>query len=729
MEIGRQKELHMTFKLKNLFEEKNYKRLFFLSYIIFFFLLYFRVEYLNPFNTVWLYNDNSDNASIQAGWYFFKNDIWRFPLGSNPNYGLGLDNTIIVSDGIPLLAIFFKLLFKLIKIEFQYIGIWYFLCFFFQFYFAYKIINFFTKNFYFSFVSANFFIIAPVFLYRTTLDPVQSAHWLLLWFLYNLFKYQFQIPVKKILFILLISVSINIYFTAIISVPIFFLFLFKFLKNLEKKFNLFKDLLIIYLSLLLLMYVLGYFKTPLASSVGGGFGVYNLNLLTIFDPIVQRRDQVWSNFFPGLVISQNSKVEAFNYLGLGQFSLIFLFLLTLSREKYAFVNFLKFDNKFLFFLVSFLIFLFLIALSNKIYFGNILLFEIKLNNFILGIFSIFRVSARFFWLVTYLVLSLSIVIIFFGFPKKKYLILFFCLFLQIIDTYPGLKKNFKYIFNLPDKNFSNFRDIFSNYEVVNISYPESYNDKFIYFAGYFEKFKTKYTNLSNHPRYNKKKFALSRVAQYQKLFNSSIDYNEAVIIENKSHLKHLKKTLNKNDFVFLLRNDFWFLAKKGKLKMSELETKQLESIKLDPVIFDKEILLNLRDSKYFGLGWTYPREWDHADNKIGAWSEGKKSTLLFESDTDENFFITFTYEPNIKKIGHEIFMDISVNNINHKNFIINSNIENSFSILVEPSKLGSREILIEFNFENLKSPWDQSYQADFRLLGIKLNKIYFKKNV
>jgi len=212
--------------------EKKLKKIILSFYIVILFLLFFNIDYLNPLNTLWLYNDNPDNAAIQAGWYFFKNDIWRFPLGLNPNYGHGLNNTIIVSDGIPILAILFKLLAPLAKFEYQYISSWYLLCFILQFYFAFKIINFFTKNFYFSFIAANFFILAPVFLYRLTLDPVQSAHWILLWFLYNLFKYKFELTEKKILLILLVSVSINIYFVAIISVPIFFFFFFKFFFNL-----------------------------------------------------------------------------------------------------------------------------------------------------------------------------------------------------------------------------------------------------------------------------------------------------------------------------------------------------------------------------------------------------------------------------------------------------------------------------------------------------------------
>jgi len=706
---------------------KNFKKIILFFHIAFLFLLFFKIEYLNPFNTFWLYNDNSDNAAIQAGWYFFKNDIWRFPLGLNPNYGQGLDNTIIVSDGIPILAIFFKLLGSFIKSEFQYISAWYFLCFFLQFYFAFRIINLFTKNFYFSFISAHFFTLAPVFLYRLTLDPVQSAHWILLWFLYNLLKYKFELSVKKILLILLVAVSINIYFAAIISVPIFLLFFFKFLHNLEKRINLIKKLLIIYSSLLFLMFVLGYFETPISSSVGGGFGVYNLNLLTIFDSVVQRRDQIWSNFFSSINISQNSKIEAFNYLGLGQFCLILLALLTVCKRRNIFNVFFKFEKKYLFFLGTSLIFLFFLALSHKIYFGSILLLEIKLNNYFLGVLSIFRVSARFFWLVTYLVLALSILIIFFEFDRKKYLILSTCFLIQLLDTFPGLKKNFKHNFDSPIKNFENFNDIFSSYKIINISYPENYSDKFVYFSGYFEKFKTISTNFSVQARFNKKKAGLSRVAIYQKLFNKDIKENEAIIIDNISHLKHLKTLFNKDDFVFLFRNNFWFLAKKGKLIMSDSEIKKLYSVELDQIVFDQIIHLNLKDPKYFGLGWTYPREFNHAENKLGAWSEGEKSTLLFRVNSDEKFAVTFFYEANIKKKNYEFFMDILVNNNNNKRLLISNGDEKNFSLIIDPKNLNSKDIIIEFNFSNLKSSWEQAYQADFRLLGIKLKSIQFKK--
>jgi hypothetical protein len=66
----------------------------------------------------------------------------------------------------------------------------------------------------------------------------------------------------------------------------------------------------------------------------------------------------------------------------------------------------------------------------------------------------------------------------------------------------------------------------------------------------------------------------------------------------------------------------------------------------------------LKDPKYFGLGWTYPREYNHVDNKLGAWSEGEKSTLLFRSNGDDKFAMTFFYDANIIKKNYEFSIDI-----------------------------------------------------------------------
>ena len=44
-----------------------------------------------------------------ASWKYYKNDIWRFPIGNNPNYGMDLGSGIVFSGSIPFFCIIFPL--------------------------------------------------------------------------------------------------------------------------------------------------------------------------------------------------------------------------------------------------------------------------------------------------------------------------------------------------------------------------------------------------------------------------------------------------------------------------------------------------------------------------------------------------------------------------------------------------------------------------------------------
>ena len=64
------------------------------------------INNLSFVNTNWL--AARDVTADLISWKFFKNDIWRFPLGSNPNYGLDIGSGIAFSGSIPIMAIIFN---------------------------------------------------------------------------------------------------------------------------------------------------------------------------------------------------------------------------------------------------------------------------------------------------------------------------------------------------------------------------------------------------------------------------------------------------------------------------------------------------------------------------------------------------------------------------------------------------------------------------------------------
>ena len=165
----------------------NYKINIFFLLISFFFLVgAIGLENISVYNTQWLHTGN-DSASHQLGWHFFKNDIWRFPLGSNPNYGGELGSSIVYTDSIPILAFIFKLFKSFIPGSFQYYSFWYFLCFYLQLFFSFKILKSFTHSDLYSFVGSLFFLIAPILIFRLNIGhSTFIGHWILLFTLYFL---------------------------------------------------------------------------------------------------------------------------------------------------------------------------------------------------------------------------------------------------------------------------------------------------------------------------------------------------------------------------------------------------------------------------------------------------------------------------------------------------------------------------------------------------------------
>ena len=64
---------------------------------------------LFPSNQQWLFG-GGDATQHYLGWIFFRNGPWSIPLGLNPSYGFDINNSIVYTDSIPLLAIPFKAL-------------------------------------------------------------------------------------------------------------------------------------------------------------------------------------------------------------------------------------------------------------------------------------------------------------------------------------------------------------------------------------------------------------------------------------------------------------------------------------------------------------------------------------------------------------------------------------------------------------------------------------------
>lgn len=139
-----------------------------------------------------------DAAENFTGWQFFRHTpIFQWPVGANPNLGLGYSNSIFYTDSIPLPAIVFKFLNPLLPQTFQYFGMWIWLCFVLQAVFGWKLLsNFITHRVQLA-VGCLFFAMSSVFLYRLIHDGYGhiglASQWLILAGLHLYFNQTFQI--------------------------------------------------------------------------------------------------------------------------------------------------------------------------------------------------------------------------------------------------------------------------------------------------------------------------------------------------------------------------------------------------------------------------------------------------------------------------------------------------------------------------------------------------------
>ena len=677
-----------------------------------------------PFqNTKWLHN-GADSGTIQLGWYFFLNDIWRFPLGNNPNYGDGLSVSIVFSDSIPILALFFKLFKSFISTNFQYFSFWYLICFYLQLFFSFKILKEFTNSTSYSLVGSIFFLIAPIFIFRMNWHQAEAGMWLLLCALYLVFFNKIDKSKLSWFFLIILSLLISYNFTIPILVTYSFFRIFNFFAKKENFLKLTKDFLIIGVLLLLTLYILGVFQLRLGDTMGVGFGAYKLNLLSVFDPVNSVNSISWSWFLPDIKLSIEEELEGFNYLGLGQIMMsLFALFLFLNRKNKAILFSIK-DNKEIKVFVLVSLFLTLWALSNKISFGPFTLIEIPLNKYIFGALSIFKSSGRAFWIVNYFLLIMSLVIIFKCFNKRNsLLIISLFLIIQVADTSAGIKQRINF-FTPMDKSFGVkdqiWEDLFKKYKVVKTTYPVNYSQLLSRFTYSIEKNNIEKTNLVAFGRINRKAFAEAKYNLYDNFRKKNLASDTVYVVDNLGHLLHLKYLLKNENIGFFYRDNIWAMVTNEKERMHDNDKQMFNEI--GPKLLEINQINNLsfkNENNYYGFGWS------HNQGKPGIWSEGPMSTLFFKANKNHgDLKLEIICKPYITKKSNILEFDIYVNNTFNQNLkLAKNNQDEKLEVLIKEEFIDNNEIKIDFKFKNLVSPYEVLESPDSRKLGILVKNI------
>ena len=688
-------------------ELKNISLILIIAILFFFFFLGF--NFSNPNNSDWL--TTFDLNSYQDAWNFFKNDKWRFPLGSLPNYGNNIGNSIVYADIIPLFAIFFKLFKKFITFNFQYYSIWIFISIFLQAYLSFKIINKFTNDNIYSSIGAIFFIFTPVFLNRLGIHIALASHWLILLSIYI----ETCTNNKNLYRNLNIILSLTIHFSLTIIILIFH-YIFKieqvFLRN--NKISFIIDSLILGITSIIIMYIIGYFEIPPYDGLGGGYGYFALNLNSFFNPLnsINGLNNSWSIFFP-ILDSPKGHYEGFAYLGLSGILFFTLFLYSFFSKKNGFF----FSRKILIILsFTFLV----LAITNKIYFSEKLIFSFKLHDYIYGILGIIRASGRMIWPIYYLIFFTGIIFVFrnVNFQKSK-LILILLLIIQIIDLSPGLKTF--YSGNIYEVNNNLKNDIWDilpkHYE--NVKVLEKKNDSALYrmMPNYLGK-NFKKSDIFNAARLDRSKMKEGIYQTIKEFSEKNILKNSFYVTIYKQHFLYMKSIFeNDENYYFYFRDGIWILTNKLVIDQNQAESKKYDELKPKNLEFGNKIILeyNLNDG-YQGVGWI--------KNLSGIRSVGYLSSLMFSIDQKKcsknnylNLYFNLDEKIHIKK-GYKI--KVLVNKSNQKKVNLNNINKDYFSINIDCK---SQNYLIEFEMidQVLLKKKRKTLNAD--MIGFELRSI------
>ena len=411
-----------------------------------FFIQVYGVRVLNPAYVDWLLNGD-DTTQHYIGWCGYRNGNWTFPIGNTdqlmypyetsviftdsipqaPPFWRGslYETSVIFTDSIPLFAVFFKLFSPILPKEFQYFGIWGIFCFCMQGIIGAKIISRFTKCGYSIILCGLLFVMSPVMIHRMFGHTALAGHWILLLTLDNFFReYKLlmeQEPTNDItrdrktylrwaLTGALCS-STHIYFIPMCGIILVGSMLFSILT--EKKPRKALTMLISYImACLLVIWVLGGFGSK--SGTGApGLGELSFNLNGLYNP----QEWFWSKYLKTYELYGDFQYEGFAYMGIGcLFMCVCAIPVLMSVENVK--HFIVRQWKLIISILAVLFITFVFAASPVVTFYNNVLFRYHVPGLILDLWSIFRSTGRFVWIIVYMLEVCSCIVII-RIAKKK----------------------------------------------------------------------------------------------------------------------------------------------------------------------------------------------------------------------------------------------------------------------------------------------------------------------
>lgn len=376
------------------------------------FVFVFGTKVLHTTYTDWLLGGGNITENY-LGWCFFRNSDWFFPIGLMDNISYPNTVSVIYTDSVPLLAVFFKLFKQVLPDEFQYFGIWNMLCMGLQGAFGALLVYHFVKKKAVAVVGSIFFVIAPVILVHMSLNFALGAQWLILFSLYVGIKRESMNFKKSIItwgFVGFLAGSIQLYFIPICGIVFLGFFGADIIKREKVIHTLLMFLVYLCMAITTVAFLGGFSHFHLPKTTLLGQGSYNLNGLL--------NPQGWSSIIPSFTVYGENPFEGLAYPGTGillTFILGTAFWLShnicqtfMHKDKcYQLHEGNTGNNRLAFFIL--IVASFLIAVSPWVALGNKLLLKLGIPDWLHSIWLRIGNCGRFIWPVVYLAILGSIV--------------------------------------------------------------------------------------------------------------------------------------------------------------------------------------------------------------------------------------------------------------------------------------------------------------------------------
>lgn len=536
------------------------------------FQIIYGLKVLNPKNTDWIMSAYHDWGQHYLGAAYYRNESWQFPLGEIKNFYFPVGTNVGFMDSIPIMALFTKVFSGILPENFQYLGIWLFICVFFLAYYTFKICTLFRTSFFLSIITVILVVLNPVFIFRG-IHPALSSHFLILASIYYYLIKTNNNNSRKIniyqVIIIFIASTINPYLTLMIfgfnvALPLKHYFIEKSI-NLKQLF--FFPIISIFLVLFFwIIFGMIQFKTSTDLASVDSFNLYSFNLNSFYNSY-----GYFSKFLTNYGFVSDKQYEGFAYFGLGIILLIILSLLIIlfNIKRDFLISFKKFIP---IVIICFIQFLF--AITNQITFNDKILLEFPIPSIIEKLGFIFRASGRFVWPLYYLIFIFSIFIFFKSKLKFSLKIIIICLItiIQIYDiqhliTFRDLEND---EYN-PPINQEKWISIFKNFDEVityppfetSLNYTMDYQDLCLIALKANKPISDGYVARSNID--DKNKF----IESVENDINSNQNLEGRLYVTTAKYLQDFSSLLN-NDYVSLKKRDKYFFIYDSRKKIDIL---------------------------------------------------------------------------------------------------------------------------------------------------------------